>query len=133
MHKGSFFFGILMIWIGLAIGELYRIRIELPRRPIVELAIGSLMVGLTDLIGALVVGAIGWTCVWIFRSVHARPVALDPKRTTFVVTLLASVILFVVRTIEPAVLVQHLAEAFAILALAALSYHAGSRQWLGKW
>lgn len=133
MHKGTFFFGIAMIWIALAIGELYRIRIELPRRPVVELAIGSLMVGLTDLIGALVVGAIGWTCVWITRSVHGRPIALDPKRTTFVVTLFASAILFVVRTIEPAVLVQHLVEALAIVGLAALSYHAGSRQWLGKW
>ena len=50
MHKGSFFFGIVVIWIALAVGELYRIRIELPRRPVVELAIGSLMVGLTDLI-----------------------------------------------------------------------------------
>ena len=56
-----------------------------------------------------------------------------PERTTFVVTLFASAILFVVRTIEPAVLVQHLVEALAIVGLAALSYHAGSRQWLGTW
>ncbi|MET0514537.1 MAG: hypothetical protein ABW047_04310 [Nitrospiraceae bacterium] len=133
MRKGSFFFGIGMIWIALVVGELYRIRIELPRRPVVELAIGSLMVGLTDLIGALVVGAVGWACVWITRSVHGRSIGLDPKRTTFVVTLLASVILFVVRTIEPAILLQHLVEVLAIVSLAALSYHAGSRHWLGKW
>ena len=70
--------------------------------------------------------------MWITRSVHGRPIALDPKRTTFVVTLFASAILFAVRTIEPAVWVQHLVEALVIVGLAALSYHAGSRQWLGS-
>jgi hypothetical protein len=133
MHKGSFFLCILMLWIALSLGELYRIRIQLPRRPIAELGLSSLMVGLTDLLGALVIGTIGWACVWIAMSSHGRPAKLCPRRTTFVVTLLAAAVLFVIRTIEPTVLIQHLAEALAIVALAALSYYAGTRQWLGRW
>jgi hypothetical protein len=50
-----------------------------------------------------------------------------------VVTLLAAAVLFVIRTVEPTVLIQHLAEALAIVALAAFSYYAGTKQWLGKW
>lgn len=133
MHKGSFFLGISLLWIALSVGEFYRIRIELPRRPIAELGLSSLMVGLTDLLGALVIGTIGWACVWIAMSSHGRPAKLCPRRTTFVVTLLAAAVLFVIRTIEPTVLIQHLAEALAIVALAALSYYAGTRQWLGRW
>ncbi|HQV47220.1 MAG TPA: hypothetical protein PK478_14415, partial [Nitrospira sp.] len=33
MGRGSFLLGILLIWLALSVGELYRIRIELPRRP----------------------------------------------------------------------------------------------------
>ena len=55
MSRGGFLFGILLIWLALAVGELYRIRIELPRRPKMELALSSLMVGMTDLAAALVV------------------------------------------------------------------------------
>jgi uncharacterized membrane protein len=133
MLKSSFVFGVILIWLALSTGELYRIRIELPRRPILELAISSLMVGLTDLIGALVIGTIGWACVWIAMSSHGRPAQLCPRRTTFVVTLFASAVLFVIRTVEPTVLIQHIAAGLAIVALAAFSYYAGSRQWLGKW
>ena len=106
---------------------------SISRRPILELALSSLMVGLTDLIGALVIGTIGWACVWIAVSSHGRPARLCPRRTTFVVTLLASAVLFVIRTVEPTVLIQHVAGGLAIVALAAFSYYAGSRQWLGKW
>ena len=60
MGRGSFLLGILLIWLALSVGELYRIRIELPRRPKTELGLSSLMVGMTDLAAALVVGAIGW-------------------------------------------------------------------------
>ena len=133
MHKGSFFLGISLLWIALSVGELYRIRIELPRRPIAELGLSSLMVGLTDLLGALVIGTIGWACVWIAMSSHGRPVNLCPRRTTFVVSLLAAAVLFMIRTVEPTVLIQHLAEGLAIVALTALSYYAGTRQWLGRW
>lgn len=133
MHKGSFIFGVTLIWLALSAGELYRIRIELPRRPIAELALSSLMVGLTDLVGALVIGTIGWACVWIAMSSHGRPVRLCPRRTTFVVTLLAAAVLFVIRTVEPTVLIQHVAGGLAIIALAVFSYYAGTRQWLGKW
>jgi hypothetical protein len=133
MLKSSFVFGILLIWVALSIGELHRIRIELPRRPIGELALSSLMVGLTDLIGALVVGTIGWACVWIAMSSQGHPARLCPRRVTFVVTLFASAVLFLIRTIEPTVLVQHIAEILALFALVAFSYYAGSRHWLGKW
>lgn len=133
MHKGSFFLGVTLLWLALSVGELYRIRIELPRRPMAELALSSLMVGLTDLLGALVIGTIGWACVWIAMSSHGRPVRLCPRRTTFVVTLLAAAVLFVIRTVEPTVLIQHVAGGLAIIALAVFSYYAGTRQWLGKW
>jgi hypothetical protein len=133
MHKGSFFLGIALLWMGLSVGELYRIRIELPRRPMTELALSSLMVGLTDLLGALVIGTIGWACVWIAMSSHGHAANLCPRRTTFVVTSAASVILFLIRTIEPGILIQHVIEGLAIVALAAFSYYAGTRQWLGRW
>lgn len=133
MHKGSFFLGVTLLWLALSVGELYRIRIELPRRPMAELALSSLMVGLTDLLGALVIGTIGWACVWIAMSSHGRPARLCPRRTTFVVTMLAAAVLFVIRTVEPTVLIQHLIEGLAIVALAAFAYYAGTRQWLGKW
>lgn len=118
----------------LSVGELYRIRIELPRRPKMELGLSSLMVGMTDLAAALVVGAIGWACVWIVLAMQSkRDGSLCPKRTTFVVTLVASGILFVTRTIDPSVLVQHVMQALFVLAIAIASYYAGCRNWLGKW
>jgi hypothetical protein len=134
MGRGSFLLGIFLIWLALSVGELYRIRIELPRRPKSELALSSLMVGMTDLAGALVVGAIGWACVWIALATQSkRDGSLCPKRTTFIVTLIAAAVLFVTRTIEPSVLVQHVMQIVFILAIAIASYYAGCRNWLGKW
>ena len=72
MGRGSFLLGILLIWLALSVGELYRIRIELPRRPKMELGLSSLMVGMTDLAAALVVGAIGWACVWIVLAAQSK-------------------------------------------------------------
>lgn len=134
MGRGSFVLGIILIWLALSVGELYRIRIELPRRPKMELGLSSLMVGLTDLAAALVVGAIGWACVWIVLAMQSkRDGSLCPKRTTFVVTLVASGILFVTRTIDPSVLVQHVMQVLFVLAVAITAYYAGCRNWLGKW
>ena len=134
MGRGSFLLGILLIWLVLSVGELYRIRIELPRRPKSELALSSLMVGMTDLAAALVVGAIGWACVWIALAAQSkRDGSLCPKRTTFIVTLIAAGVLFVTRTIEPSVLVQHVMQILFVLAIAIASYYAGCRHWLGKW
>lgn len=134
MGRGSFVLGILLIWLALSVGELYRIRIELPRRPKTELGLSSLLVGLTDLAAALVVGAIGWACVWIALAAQSkRDGSLCPKRTTFVVTLVAAAILFVTRTIEPSVLVQHVMQILFILAIAIVSYYAGCKNWLGRW
>jgi hypothetical protein len=134
MGRSSFVFGMILIWLALSVGELYRIRAELPRRPKMELALSSLMVGLTDLAGALVVGAIGWACVWIALAAQSkRDGSLCPKRTTFVVTLIAAGVLFVTRTIEPSVLVQHVMQILFVLAVAIASYYAGCRGWLGRW
>ena len=134
MGRGSFLLGILLIWLALSVGELYRIRIELPRRPKTELGLSSLMVGMTDLAAALVVGAIGWACVWIALAAQSkRDGSLCPKRTTFIVTLVAAAVLFVTRTIEPSVLVQHVMQILSVLAIAIVSYYAGCRNWLGKW
>ncbi|HAN92725.1 MAG TPA: hypothetical protein DCQ33_11705 [Nitrospira sp.] len=134
MGRGSFLLGILLIWLALSVGELYRIRIELPRRPKMELGLSSLMVGMTDLAAALVVGAIGWACVWIVLAAQSkRDGSLCPKRTTFIVTLVAAGVLFVTRTIDPSVLVQHVMQILFILAIAIASYYAGCRNWLGKW
>lgn len=134
MGRGSFLLGLLLVWLALSVGELYRIRIELPRRPKMELALSSLMVGMTDLAAALVVGALGWACVWIaLASQSKRDGSLCPKRTTFLVTLVAAAILFVIRTIDPSILVQHVMQMLFILAVAIVSYYAGCRNWLGKW
>jgi len=134
MGRGSFLLGILLIWLALSVGELYRIRIELPRRPKTELGLSSLMVGMTDLAAALVVGAIGWACVWIVLAAQSkRDGSLCPKRTPFIVTLIAAAVLFVTRTIDPSVLVQHVMQIMSIVAIAIASYYAGCRNWLGKW
>jgi hypothetical protein len=134
MGRGSFVLGLLLVWLALSVGELYRIRIELPRRPKTELGLSSLMVGLTDLAAALVVGAIAWACVWIALAAQSRDDrSLCPKRTTFVVTVIAAAVLFVIRTIEPSVLVQHVMQILFILAIAIVSYYAGCRNWLGRW
>lgn len=134
MGRASFLLGILLIWLALSVGELYRIRIELPRRPKMELGLSSLMVGMTDLAAALVVGAMGWACVWIVLAAQSkRDGSLCPKRTTFIVTLVAAAVLFVIRTIEPSVLIQHIMQILFILAIVIVSYYAGCRNWLGKW
>ncbi|HRB17990.1 MAG TPA: hypothetical protein PK224_19495, partial [Nitrospira sp.] len=77
---------------------------------------------------------IGWACVWIVLAAQSkRDGSLCPKRTTFVVTLVAAGVLFVTRTIDPSVLVQHVMQILFILAIAIASYYAGCRNWLGKW
>jgi hypothetical protein len=134
MGRGRFLLGIVLIWLTLSVGELYRIRIQLPRRPKTELGLSSLMVGMTDLAAALVVGAIGWACVWIALAAQSkRDGSLCPKRTTFIVTLIAAAVLFVTRTVDPSVLVQHVMQIMSVLAIAIAAYYAGCRNWLGKW
>ncbi|GMV50212.1 hypothetical protein FBQ96_02825 [Nitrospirales bacterium NOB] len=134
MSRGSFLLGIILIWLALSVGELYRIRLELPRHPKADLGVSSLLVGLTDLAAALVVGALGWAFGWIVLAAQSkRDGSLCPKRTTFLVTLVAAAVLFATRTIEPSVLVQHVMQTLFVLAIAIVSYYAGCRGWLGKW
>ena len=94
----------------------------------------SLMVGLTDLAAALVVGAIGWACVWIMLAMQSkRDGSLCRSAPPSSSPLVASGILFVTRTIDPSVLVQRHADTVRPRYRGCIPYYAGCRNWLGKW
>lgn len=134
MRKRDFLFGIGVIWIALSIGEWVWIRLHLPTRPAFELLKDSLLVGLTDLAGALFVGSLGWVGVWFLLAYEGSHRFLCPKRVTLSVTFLAASFLFIVaRVTSPALLTQHLFNGLLLFAIAGFSYYAGSRGWFGKW
>ena len=134
MRKRDFLLGIGTTWIALSIGEWVWIRPQLTTRPAFELIKDSLLVGLTDLAGALFVGGLGWVGVWILLAYEESRRLLCPKRVTLSVTFVAASLLFIIgRITNPALFTQYLIHGLIILAIAGFSYYAGSRGWLGKW
>lgn len=133
MTVWNFTIGITILWLTLSLGEGFRLKLDLASRATSKLVGDSLLIGLTDLAGALASGALAWIAVWVLRSyeaIHYRPC---PKRTTLAVTIIAAVFLFVGRLTPPGVIFQHVVQGLAILGAMGVAYYAGSRRWLGKW
>ncbi|HEY6085918.1 MAG TPA: hypothetical protein VIU63_11020 [Nitrospira sp.] len=133
MPKWGFVLGILLVWILLTLGEWLRIRPELRTRKPLDLLSDSVLLSLTDMAGALIIGALGWMVVWIILAYEGRRLRPCPKRTTLGVTVVAAALLFISRWIAPDIQVQHVIHAVVVLTIAVFAYYAGCRQWLGKW
>lgn len=133
MTKEWFVVGLLILWSLLIVGEGLRIRHELSLRKRVDLLQDSLLLSLTDLAGALLVGALAWVGVWVILAYEGRRLSPCPKRTTLVATVIAAGLLFMTRLIAPDILMQHVTHAVIVLSIAVFSYYAGCRGWLGKW
>lgn len=129
----GFAFGIIAVWILLTIGEWIRIRPELTMRRSSNLIQDSVLLSLTDLAGAMIIGALGWIVVWIILSYEGRRLRPCPKRMTLAVTIVAAGLLFMSRWIAPDILAQHVIQMAVTLGVAVFAYYAGCREWLGKW
>jgi hypothetical protein len=133
MSKEGFVLGVVLLWTLLTLGEWLRMRPELASRKPIHLLSDSIILSLTDMIGALIIGALGWMVVWIILAYEGRRLRPCPKRTTLGVTVVAAGLLFISRWIAPDIQVQHVIHAVVVLGIAVFSYYAGNRQWLGKW
>lgn len=133
MSKWSFSIGVTIIWLVLSLGEGFRLTLDLATRATSRLIGDSLLIGITDLAGALAAGALAWVAVWVLRSYEAIRYRPCPKRTTLAVTFIAAVLLFVGRLTPPGVIFQHVVQGLAVLGAMGVAYIAGSRRWLGKW
>ncbi len=133
MPKRRFVIGLALIWLVLAAAEWQKLRQSVSGREPVELAWDSLWIGLADLGGALVIGALGWIGVWIARAYEERRLPLCPKRVTFGVTGAAAALILLARITNPVVVAEQAIHGLTILAIAGLSYYAGCRGWFGKW
>jgi hypothetical protein len=133
MSQEGFLFGITLVWMLLTFGEWLRMRPELKSRKPLDLLTDSVKLSLTDMAGALIIGALGWMVVWIILAYEGRRLRPCPKRTTLGVTVVAAGLLFISRLIAPDIQVQHVVHAVVVLGVAVFAYYAGSRQWLGRW
>jgi len=133
MSKEGFLLGVIVIWMLLTFGEWLRIGPELKTRKPFNLLTDSILLSMTDMAGALIIGALGWMVVWIILAYEGRRLRPCPKRTTLGVTVVAASLLFISRWIAPDIQIQHVVHAIVVLGVAVFAYFAGSRQWLGKW
>jgi hypothetical protein len=133
MTKEWFAVGMVAMWILLTIGEWIRIRSELGMRKSFNLIQDSILLSLTDLAGAMIIGALGWIVVWITLSYEGSRLRPCPKRTTLAVTVVAAGLLFMSRWIVSDILAQHVMQMAITLGVAVFAYYAGCRGWLGKW
>ena len=133
MSTEGFAVGMIAVWILLMIGEWVRIRPEFTLRKSSHLIQDCILLSLTDLAGALIIGALGWIVVWIILSYEGRRLRPCPKRTTLAVTIVSAGLLFMSRWVAPGILMQHVMQMAIILGIAVFAYFAGCRGWLGKW
>ena len=133
MTKEGFAVGLVVVWILLTIGEWIRIQPEFTLRRSGNLTQDSVLLSLTDLAGALLLGTLGWFVVRIILAYEGRRFSPCPKRTTLAVTIVSAGLLFMSRWIAPDVLAQHVMQIAITLSIAVFAYYAGCRGWLGKW
>ena len=93
----------------------------------------SMLIGLTDLAGALAVGALAWMIVWVALSYDEGRFRPCPKRTTLGATISAALLIFLGRLTPPDVIGHYFVQGLLFLAVGIPAYLAGSRHWLGKW
>ncbi|ULA63191.1 MAG: conserved membrane protein of unknown function [Nitrospira sp.] len=128
-----FSIGVAIIGVLLIAGEGIRLKLDLGSRVTSQLVIDSVMIGLTDLAGALGVGALAWIIVWVIRSYDEGRFRPCPKRTTLGTTICAAALIFLARLTPPDIASYYFNQGLVYLAIGIPIYFAGSRHWLGKW
>lgn len=133
MTHWHFSIGVIIIGLLLAIGEGIRMKLDLGSRATSRLIVDSVVIGLTDLAGALAAGALAWMVVWVVLSYDEGRFRPCPKRTTLGATITAAALIFLGRLAPPDVVSHYFVQGLIVLAIALPAYLAGSRHWLGKW
>ncbi|MFO0708143.1 MAG: hypothetical protein U0412_14955 [Nitrospira sp.] len=125
--------GVGIIALLLTVGEGIRLKLDLGSRATSRLILDSLLIGFTDLAGALGIGALAWVAVWILLSYEGIRFRPCPKRTTLGAIACAAGLIFLGRLTPLDVISHYLLQGLLILAISIPAYFAGSRHWLGKW
>lgn len=133
MTLWNFTTGLGIVWLTLAVSEAVRLNLDRATRTVSRLIEDSLLIGTTDLAGALTAGALAWIAVYMLRSYEAIHYHPCPKRTALTVTVITAVLFFLGRLLSPGVILQAVLPGLVVLGAMGLGYYAGSRQWLGKW
>lgn len=128
-----FSIGVVIVGLLLTVGEGIRLKLDLGSRATSRLIVDSLLIGLTDLAGALAMGALAWMIVWVMLSYDEGRYRPCPKRTTLGATISAATLIFLGRLTPPDVISHYLLQGLVFLAIGIPAYLAGSRHWLGKW
>lgn len=129
----QFSIGVAIIGLLLTVSEGIRLKLDLGTRATSRLIVDSALIGLTDLAGALAVGALAWMIVWVVLSYEEGRFRPCPKRTTLGATISAAVLIFLSRLTPPDVISHYFVQGLLFLAIGVPAYLAGSRHWLGKW
>jgi hypothetical protein len=129
----QFSIGVAIIGLLLTVSEGIRLKLDLGTRATSRLIVDSALIGLTDLAGALAVGALAWMIVWVMLSYEEGRFRPCPKRTTLGATISAAVLIFLGRLAPPDVISHYFVQGLLFLAIGIPAYLAGSRHWLGKW
>jgi len=128
-----FSIGVVIVGLLLIVGEGIRLKLDLGSRATSQLIVDSTLIGLTDLAGALGIGALAWMVVWVLLSYDEGRFHPCPKRTTLGVTICAAALIFLARLTPPDIASQYFNQGLVYLAIIIPAYLAGSRHWLGKW
>lgn len=128
-----FSIGVAIVGLLLIVGEGIRLKLDLGSRATSRLIVDSALIGLTDLAGALGIGALAWMIVWVLRSYDEGRFRPCPKRTTLGATITAAALIFLGRLTPPDIAGHYFIQGLAYLAISIPAYLAGSRHWLGKW
>lgn len=134
MSRGYFVAGIAGVWTLLVVGEWWRVQRMAGSD---RLDLSGIQEGVAwatfSLAGAMAMGALAWIVVWIIRSYEGFKYRFCPKRTTLLVTSVAAAGLYLIRFLTPTTVLGYVVPIVLLLIVSALSYVAGSRQWLGRW
>ena len=128
-----FSIGVAIVGLLLIMGEGIRLKLDLGSRATSRLIVDSVLIGLTDLAGALGIGALAWMIVWVLRSYDEARFRPCPKRTTLGATITAAALIFLGRLTPPDIAGHYFIQGLVYLAIGIPAYLAGSRHWLGKW
>lgn len=128
-----FSIGVAIVGLLLIVAEGIRLKLDLGSRATSRLVVDSALIGLTDLAGALGIGALAWMIVWVLRSYDEGRFRPCPKRTTLGTTITAAALIFLGRLTPPDIASHYFIQGLVYLAIAIPAYLAGSRHWLGKW
>ncbi|MCC6141119.1 MAG: hypothetical protein IT389_10970 [Nitrospira sp.] len=128
-----FSIGVAIIGALLIAGEGIRLKLDFGSRATSQLIVDSVLIGLTDLAGALGFGALAWMIVWVLLSYDEGRFRPCPKRTTLSATICAAALIFLARLTPPDIASYYFTQGLVYLAIGIPAYFAGSRHWLGKW